>query len=166
MKQPYNERRCHLVTLIAKEEPMSGFKGPKVILTLLLWANTSGDFIILKILFIYFREGKRERKRGRETSMCGCLLRSPYRGPVPQLMHVPWLGIELRILWFSGQHSIHWVTLARATGDFKLKPVLITILKNPGALKNYAKCKAWRIAHLFILWFTKYKEFQLSSLII
>ena len=26
-----------------------------------------------KILFIYFREGNGGKKRGRETSMCGCL---------------------------------------------------------------------------------------------
>ena len=32
-----------------------------------------------KILFIYFwREGKGGRKRGRETSMCGCLSCAPY----------------------------------------------------------------------------------------
>ena len=37
------------------------------------------SFIFLKILFIYFqREGKGKRKRGRETSMCGCLLRVPH----------------------------------------------------------------------------------------
>ena len=32
-----------------------------------------------KILFIHFyREGKRRKKRGRETSMCGCLSHTPY----------------------------------------------------------------------------------------
>ena len=41
--------------------------------------------------FIYFilREGKRGRKRGRETSMCGCLLHAPYWGPGLQPRHVP-----------------------------------------------------------------------------
>ena len=34
----------------------------------------------LKILFI-FREGKGGTKRGRETSMCGCLVHAPYWGP-------------------------------------------------------------------------------------
>ena len=36
--------------------------------------------LFLKILFIHlfiFREGKGGRKRGRETSMCGCLSHSP-----------------------------------------------------------------------------------------
>ena len=28
--------------------------------------------------------------------------------------HVPWLGIKPATLWFSGWHSIHWATLARA----------------------------------------------------
>ena len=37
-----------------------------------------------KILFIYFeREGKGGRKRGRETSMCGCLSRTPLLGTWP-----------------------------------------------------------------------------------
>ena len=45
--------------------------------------------------FIYFqKEGKRRRKNGRETSMCGCLLCAPYWGPGPQPRHVPSLGIE------------------------------------------------------------------------
>ncbi|KAF6131028.1 hypothetical protein HJG60_007930 [Phyllostomus discolor] len=37
----------------------------------------------LKILFIYFyTEEKGGRKRGRETSVCGCLWHAPYWGPV------------------------------------------------------------------------------------
>ena len=36
-----------------------------------------------------FREGKRGRKRRRETSMCGCLSHTPYWGPGPQPRHVP-----------------------------------------------------------------------------
>ena len=68
----------------------------------------------LNILFIYFREGKGGRKRGRETSMCGCLSCVPRWGPGLQPRHVPWLGIELVPLWFAGQSSIHWATAARA----------------------------------------------------
>ena len=41
-----------------------------------------------------FLERGREGKRGRETSMCGCLSCAPYRGPGPQPRHVPCLGIE------------------------------------------------------------------------
>ena len=38
-------------------------------------ANRKFWFCFLKILFIYFsREGKGRRKRGKETSTCGCLL--------------------------------------------------------------------------------------------
>ena len=54
------------------------------------------------------------RKRGRETSMCGCLLHAPYRGPGPQPRRVPSLGIEPVIFWFTGQRSTHWATPARA----------------------------------------------------
>ena len=48
-----------------------------------------------------------ERKEGREISMCGCLLRVPYRAPGLQPRHRPWQGIEPATLRFSGQHSIH-----------------------------------------------------------
>ena len=42
--------------------------------------------LFLKILFIYFwREGKGRRKRGRETSMCGCLLHTSNWGPGSQV---------------------------------------------------------------------------------
>ena len=67
-----------------------------------------------KILFIYFREGKGGRKKGRETSMCGWLSCAPNWGPGPQPRHVPWLGVEPVTLWFAGQHSVHWATPARA----------------------------------------------------
>ena len=41
------------------------------------------DFISL-----FFREGKGERKRGRETSVGGCLLHAPYWGPGLKPRHV------------------------------------------------------------------------------
>ena len=72
------------------------------------WSFLKKDFII------YFLVGKGGRKRGRETSMCGCLSHAPYRGPGPQPRHVPWLGIELTTLWLAGWHTIHWATPARA----------------------------------------------------
>ena len=46
------------------------------------------EFLKKDYLFI-FKEGKGGRKRGRETSMCGCLSRTPYWGPGPQPRHVP-----------------------------------------------------------------------------
>ena len=63
---------------------------------------------------LIFREGKAGRKRGRETSMCGCLWSTPYWGPGLQPRHVPWLGIELVTLWFTGWCSVHWATPARS----------------------------------------------------
>ena len=75
----------------------------------------------LKILFIYFlRQGIGRRKRGRETSVCGCLLCALYWGPDLQPRHVPWLGIEPVTLCFTGPHSIHWATPARAIQCAKL----------------------------------------------
>ena len=49
----------------------------------------------------------------RETST-GCLLHTPSWGPGPQPRHVPWPGIEPVTFRFTGQHSIHWATPARA----------------------------------------------------
>ena len=50
-------------------------------------------FLFLKDI-IYFRQRGREggRKRGRETSVCGCLSCAPYWGPGPQSRHEPWSG--------------------------------------------------------------------------
>ena len=44
------------------------------------------------ILFSFFKDFIYlflETKRGRETSVCGCLSRTPYWGPGPQPRHVP-----------------------------------------------------------------------------
>ena len=70
--------------------------------------------------FIYFLQIERKggRKRGRETSMCGCLLHAPYWGPGLHPRHVPWLGIELVTLWFTGWHSIHWATPVSTEKEF------------------------------------------------
>ena len=81
--------------------------------TFLLMFSSSHFFKNIIYLFI-FRQGKRGRKRGRETSMCGCS-HTPHNGePGPQARHVPWLGIEPMTLWFRGWHSIHQATPARA----------------------------------------------------
>ena len=39
--------------------------------------------------------------------MCGCFSHAPCWGPGPQPRHVPWLGIELATLWFTGWQSVH-----------------------------------------------------------
>ena len=53
----------------------------------------SGSIFQRFYLFI-FREGKGRRKRGRETSICGCPLNVPHWGPGPQPTHVPSLGLN------------------------------------------------------------------------
>ena len=76
-------------------------------------------FCIFFLDFIYlFLERVEGRMTGRETPMCGCLSCTLYRGPGPQPRHVPWLGMELATLWFTGRHSIHWATPARACFAF------------------------------------------------
>ena len=77
------------------------------------------DAMIEFVLFIYSFLKKtlfleRGEKRGRETSMCGCLSCAPYWGPGQQPRHAPWLGFEPTTPWFTGQCSIHWATPARA----------------------------------------------------
>ena len=67
-------------------------------------------FFFFKILFI-FRERGRE---GEKISMCGCLLHTLNGGPGPQCKHMPWLGIEPATFQFTGRHSLHWATPARA----------------------------------------------------
>ena len=61
-------------------------------------------FLFPKVLFIYLflERGKGAgKKRGRETSVCGCLLHSSQWGPGPQPRLVPWLGMEPATLWFA-----------------------------------------------------------------
>ena len=49
------------------------------------------DFLFSMILFIYSLErGEGKEKRGRETSVCGCLSHAPYWGPGAEARHVPW----------------------------------------------------------------------------
>ena len=63
---------------------------------------------------LFLESGEGGRRRGRETSVYGYLSCAPYWGHGPQPRHMPWLGIKPVALWFTGQHSIHWATPARA----------------------------------------------------
>ena len=61
-----------------------------------------------------FLERGRKGERETETLMCGCLLHTHHWVPGPQSRYVPWVGIKPATLWFTGWHSIHWTTPARA----------------------------------------------------
>ena len=65
-----------------------------------------------KIYLLIFRERRREGEREREKHQC--LSRIPCGGFGLQPRHVPWLGIELGTLWFSGWCSVHRATPAGA----------------------------------------------------
>ena len=96
------------------------------------------DFLFFKYYLFVFRERKGGKKRGKETSMCCCLSHASHWGPGLQPRHVPWLGIELATLWFTGRHSIHWATPAKAEG-FSIKSVFfknVNVLEDREGLKN------------------------------
>ena len=124
-------------------------------------------FKIFKIFYLFiFREGKGGRKRGGETSMCGCLSSAPCWGLGPKPRHVSCLGIEPATLWFSGWHLIHWATLARADYIFLEKHVFPhnqnSILLLPITLE-----KLWQIWWVFCFCFflnlASYVETFISS---
>ena len=81
--------------------------------------NCFQGFISFFSFSFYFREGKRGRERGRETSVCRCLLHATHLACHPPGLpprHVPLLRIKPVTLWFAGWHLIHWDTPARAQG--------------------------------------------------
>ena len=54
-------------------------------------ANKRAQSFLFKRFYLFiFREGKGRRKRGRETSLCGCRQSAPHWGPGLQPRHVPW----------------------------------------------------------------------------
>ena len=78
------------------------------------WLLFLKDFIYS---FLERWEG-RGKERDRNISVwdtsTGCLSHTPNQGYSPQLKRVPWLGIELMMLWLTAQSSFHWATPARA----------------------------------------------------
>ena len=66
------------------------------------------------LLFIYFYRGEGERREG-EKHQCVVASCGPPSGVlVYNLGMCPSLGTEPTTLWFTGRHSIHWATPARA----------------------------------------------------
>ena len=91
----FNDPKCYsevvlIPSVILKQTILSGGPQHKCVFLIL---QLSVSEILLKILFIYFwTEGKGGRKRGRETSMCGCLSHTLYRAPGLQPRHVSQTG--------------------------------------------------------------------------
>ena len=80
--------------------------------------NSVKFFNFFKFYLFLERWERKEKKRNINVWLP---LIHPYWGRVLQPKHVPWLGIELVTLWFTGQHLIHRATPARAsTLIFKL----------------------------------------------
>ena len=61
--------------------------------------------------------------------MCGYLSHAPTWGSGGQPRHVPWLGIKPATFWFTGRHSIHWATPARAPFLNSLRRAIILGMK-------------------------------------
>ena len=61
------------------------------------------SFFFLRFYLFIFRERGKEGERERETSMYDSLSLGPQRRPGLQPRHVPWLGIEPAILWFTAR---------------------------------------------------------------
>ena len=70
-----------------------------------VWVKMGDVFFFKGFIYIFLREGKGGRKRGRETSMYGCLLRAPTGDMACNPGMCPRQEIEPATLWFSGQHS-------------------------------------------------------------
>ena len=51
-------------------------------------------FFFLDFIYLFSERGKGRRKRGRETSLYGCLSHASHWTSGLQPRHVPWLGIE------------------------------------------------------------------------
>ena len=81
-------------------------------LTVSASTHSLSEYFFQDFIYLFLDRGDGMGKRGRETSICGCLLHAPQPGPQPR--HVPWVGIKPVTLWFSGRCSIHWDTPAWA----------------------------------------------------
>ena len=76
-------------------------------------------FIFLKNIYLFLDRGEGREKEEGEKHQCVVTSHVALTGePGRQPRHMPWVGIEPVTLWFSGLHSIHWATLARALLEY------------------------------------------------
>ena len=78
--------------------------------------NKTHNFFFLNFIYLFLDRGE-GREKEREGNINVWL---PLTRPVIEDLarHVPWRGIELETLWFTGWRSIHWATPARAICNF------------------------------------------------
>ena len=109
---------------------------------------TKMSLFFLRFYLFIFRERKGGRKKGRETSMCGCLLSAPYLETGLQPRHVLWLGIKPVIHRVTSKHSIHWAMPARAKHSINFiifchHKKLLYFLSIPKLLSVLKSVKKW-----------------------
>ena len=109
---PKNLRQWKCYILSSKRKKMIYYRCQLKLYVFNYSTETIKNNLLLLLLFKYFiylfLEGRGGRKRGRETSVCGCLSHTLYWGPGLQPRHVPWLEIERETPCFAGPHSTHW----------------------------------------------------------
>ena len=81
------------------------FLAERISILNILHLNTIDIFFFFKDFIYLFLEREEERKKGRETSVCGCPLCTPYWGTWPTTQVCTLTGNET--LCFAVQHSIH-----------------------------------------------------------
>ena len=89
-----NSRHCEQIfVLVVFSVPCSDFSFPLLLLPRYFRQKLAviSNFIIgfLKIFYLSLERGEGREKRGRETSVCGCLLCAPYWEHGLQPRHVP-----------------------------------------------------------------------------
>ena len=101
--------------------------------------------------------------------MCGWLSCTPYWGPGPQPRPVPWLGIELVTLWFTGRYSIHWAIPARDKRGFLISANSLFCFYNHQTSDNVGPDitrlwwgSIWVMFHIIVHFIKYYLDYNLT----
>ena len=169
LRTPLLVKKCTLPSPSHSRPPVSNLQLSQIprwfLLTVEVQRQSSSSAIFnwyaartFSFLFLFFKDfiylllerGKGGRKRGVETSMCGCLSHVPNGEPGPQPRHVPWLGINQ---WpFSSQAGAQSTEPHQPGLSFifivdTITDVLISPRPMPTSTHPYPRifetCKAW-----------------------